>query len=75
LSGDICTSQNDTENKFQEVTRAIEGVIDAMNERIDAHVVATREVTDRIYQEMNARSGLLRVDMKECRIETENSLK
>jgi len=46
-----------------------------MNERIDRHVVATRKVTDRISQEMNARSGLLHDDMKEYRTETENSLK
>jgi len=75
MSSDICTLQNDTENKFQEVTRAIGGVNDAMNERIDAHVVATRKVTDGISQEMDARSGLLRYDMKEYRTETENSLK
>jgi hypothetical protein len=46
-----------------------------MNERIEVHMVATSEVTDRISQEMNARSGLLRDDMKENRTETENSLK
>ena len=67
--------QNDNENKFQEVTRAIGGVNGAMNERIDAHVVATSKVTDRISQEMDARLGLLRDDMNENRTETENSLK
>jgi len=75
MSSGICTLQNDTENKFQEVTRAIEGVNGAMNERIDAHVVATRRVTDRIFQEMNVRSAHLLDDIKEYRTETENSLK
>jgi hypothetical protein len=67
LSSDMGTLQNDAENKFQEVTRTIGGVNDAMNERIDAHVVATRKMTDRISHEMNARSGFLRDDMKEYR--------
>jgi hypothetical protein len=67
LSSDMRTLQNDAENKFQEVTRTIGGVNDAMNERIDADVVATRKMTDRISQEMNARSGSLRNDMKEYR--------
>jgi hypothetical protein len=35
------------------------GVIDALNERIDAPVLATRSVTDRMFLEMNARSGRL----------------
>jgi methyl-accepting chemotaxis protein len=66
-SSDMRTLQNDAENKFQEVTRTIGGVNDAMNEMIDAHVVATRKMTDRIFQEMNARSGFLRDNMKEYR--------
>ena len=45
-----------------------------MNERMDAHVVATSKVTDRISEEMNARSGRLLDGVKEYRIETENSL-
>jgi hypothetical protein len=75
LSGDISTLRNDTEHRFQEVTRTIGGVSDTLNERIDAHVVATRCVTGRMSQEMNARSGRLLDDMKECGTETENSLK
>jgi hypothetical protein len=75
LSNDICTSHNDTEHKFQEVTRTIGGVSDALNERIDEPVVATRKITDRISQEMNARSGGLLDNMKEYRAETKNSLK
>jgi outer membrane murein-binding lipoprotein Lpp len=67
--------RNDTEHKLQEVTRTIGGISDAVNERIDAHVVATRKMTDRISQEMNARSGRLLDDMKEHRTETEASLK
>lgn len=66
-SSDMRTLQNDAENKFQEVTRTIGGVNDAMNERTDAHVVATRKMTDRIFQEMNARSGFVRDNMKEYR--------
>jgi hypothetical protein len=67
--------RSDTEHKFQEVTRTTGGVSDALNERIDAHVVATSKMTDRISQEMNARSGRLLDDVKEYRTETENSLK
>jgi len=74
LSSDICTLSNDTEHKFQEVTRTI-GLSDALNERMGAHVVATSKVTDRISEEMNARSGRLLDSVKEYRIETENSLK
>ena len=48
LSNDICTVRNDTEHKFQEVTKTIESVNDALNERVDAHVVATSKMTDRI---------------------------
>ena len=48
--------RNDTEIKFQEVTRTIGCVSDALNERIDAHVVATRKMRDRISQEMNSRA-------------------
>jgi len=75
LSSDICTSCNDTEHKFQEVTRTIGGVSDALNERIDEPVVATRKMRERISQEMNARFGGLLDDMKEYRAETKNSLK
>jgi hypothetical protein len=55
--------RNDTEHKFQEVTRTTEGVRDALSERIHAHVVATSKMTDRIAQEMNARSGCLLGDV------------
>jgi ElaB/YqjD/DUF883 family membrane-anchored ribosome-binding protein len=75
LSSEICTLRGDTENKLQEVTKTIGGISNALNERIDAHVVATRKVTDRISQELNARSGYLLDDMKDYRTETENSLK
>jgi len=75
LSSDICTLRNDIEHKFQEVTRTIGGVSDALNKRIDAPVVAARTTTDRISQEINARSGGLLDEMKEYRAETENSLK
>jgi hypothetical protein len=74
LSSDICTLRSDTEHKFHEVTRIIGGISDALNEGIDAHV-ATRKMTDRLSQEMNARSGRLLDDMKEYRTGTENSLK
>ena len=74
LSNDIRTLRDDTENKFQEVTKTIGGISDAMNERVDAHVVATRKMTDKIYQEMNARSGRLVEELKGHRTETENSL-
>jgi hypothetical protein len=75
LSNDICTVRNDTEHKFQEVTRTIEGVSDVLNERIDTHVVATSKMTDRISEEINAKSGRLRDDVEEYRTETENSLR
>jgi hypothetical protein len=45
LSSDICTLRNDIEHKFQEVTRTIGGVSDALNKRIDAPVVAARTTT------------------------------
>src|SRR5215510_15773404 len=75
LSGEICNLRDDTENKFQEVTRTIDGINDGLNEKIDAHVVATRKVTDRISQELNANSGRLLDDMKCYKTDTENSLK
>jgi len=50
-------------------------VTDSLNERIDAHVVATRKMTDRISQETNGRAGHLLDDIKEYRTEAENSLK
>jgi len=75
LSCEICNLRDDTENKFQEVTRTIVGINDGLNEKIDAHVVATRKVTDRISQELNANSGRLLDDMKCYKTDTENSLK
>jgi len=75
LSSDICTLRNDTERKFREVTRTIGCVSDALKEMNEAHVAATRKVTDRISQEMNARAGHLLEDIKEYNTETENSLK
>ena len=66
---------NDTERKFQEVTATRGDVRDSLNERIDAHVVATRKMTDRLSQETNARAGHLLDDIKEYRTEAENSLK
>jgi hypothetical protein len=75
LSNDICTLRSDTEHKFQEVTKTIGGISVATNEKIGVHVIATRKLTDRISQEMNARSGHLFDDMKEYRTQTENSLK
>ena len=74
LSSDFCTLRNDNEHKFQAVTRTIGGISDYLNERIDTRAVATRKMTDRISQEMNARSGRLLDEMKEYRIETEYSL-
>ena len=67
--------RNDTEIKFQEVTRTIGCVGDALNERIDAHVVATRKMKDRICQEMNATAVHLLDNVKEYRTVSENSLK
>jgi cell division septum initiation protein DivIVA len=75
LSRDICTLRNDTEHKLPEITRTIGSLSDASNERMDAHVVATSKVTNRISEEMNASSGRLLDGVKEYRIETENSLK
>jgi len=75
LSSDICTLRNDNEYKSQEVTTTIGGVSDSLNERIDAHVVATRKMTDRISQETKVRAGHLVDDIKEYRTEAENSLK
>jgi len=63
------------ERKIQEVTTTEGGVSDSLNERIDAHMVATRIMTDRIFQETNATAGHLLHDIKEYRTETENSLK
>jgi hypothetical protein len=61
--------RNDIKNQFQEVTKTRAGVSDALNERIDAHVVASRKVRDRISEGMNARSRRLLDDMKDYRIE------
>jgi hypothetical protein len=71
----MCTLRNDTERKIQEVTATIGGVSDTLHERIDAHVVATKKMTDRISQETNARARHLLDDDKEYRTETENSLR
>jgi len=67
--------RNDTESKSQESTTSVGGVSDSLNERIDAHVVATRKLTDRISQEANGRAGHLLDDIKDYRTEAENSLK
>jgi len=75
LSSDICTLRNGTERKIQAVTTTIGDVSDSLNERIDAYVVATRKMTDRVSQETNARAGHLLDDIKEYRTETESSLK
>jgi hypothetical protein len=56
LSTDRSTLRNDTERKILVVTTAVGGVSDSLNERINAHVVATREMTDRISQETNGRA-------------------
>ena len=52
LSGDICTLRGDTERKVQEVSRTIGGISNALIERIDAHMVDTKKMTERISQEM-----------------------
>ena len=75
MSSDICTLRKDTERKFQDVTTTIGGVSDSLNKRINAHVVATTKMTDRISQEMNVRAGHLLDGIKEYRTEAENSLK
>jgi hypothetical protein len=75
LSNDFCTLRNDTEIKFQEVTKTIEGVTDALNEGINAHVVTTINMTDRISEEMNAGAVHLLDNFKEYRTESENGLK
>ena len=75
LSTDICTLRNGTEPKIPQVTTTIGGVSDSLNERIDAHAVATRKLTERISQETNARARQLLGDIKEYRTETENSLR
>ena len=75
LSNDITTLRNDTESKFQEVTRKIEGISETLHERINAHVVTTKKLTDKISEEMNATSVHLLDNFKEYRTESENSLK
>ena len=75
MSSDIRTLRNDTERKFQEVTATIGDVSDSLNERIDAHFVATRKMTNRIPQEANGSTGHLLEDIKEYRTEVENNLK
>ena len=63
MSNDIGTLRNDTERKFQEGTTNVGGVSDSLNDRIDAHVVATRKLTDRISQEANGRAGQTGTDV------------
>jgi len=41
----VCTLRNDTERKILIVTTTVGGVSDSLNERINAHAVATREMT------------------------------
>jgi predicted nucleic acid-binding Zn-ribbon protein len=64
-----------TENKFQEVAGTVGCINHVLHEKIDAHVVASRKVTDSISQELNAREVRLHEDMKDYKAETENSLK
>ena len=52
----MCILRNDTERKIQEDTTAVRGLSDSLNERIDAHLVATRKITDRISQETKGRA-------------------
>jgi len=75
LSTNICALRNETERKIQELTTTIGGVSDSLNERIEAHVVVTRKLTERVTQETNARAGHLLDDIKAYKTETENSLK
>jgi len=51
--------RNDTERKIQEVTTTVGGVSDSMNQRIDARVVVSRKMTDRLPQETNGRARRL----------------
>jgi len=55
----VCTLRNDTERKIQEVTTTVGGVSDSMNQRIDARVVVSRKMTDRLPQETNGRARRL----------------
>ena len=55
----MCTLRNDTERKIQEVTTTVGGVSDSMNQRIDARVVVSRKMTDRLPQETNGRARRL----------------
>jgi len=75
LSNDICTLRNDTEIKFQEVTKTIKGVSDALDDRVNAHIVTTRKLTDKISEEINAGAIHLLDKFKEYRTESENGLK
>jgi hypothetical protein len=75
LTVEICTLRKDCENKFQEVAGTIGGINDVLHEKIDAHVVATKKVTDRISRELDAKEGRIREDINGCKAETENSLK
>jgi len=74
LSNDINTLRNNTEAKFQEVARTVECISETVGERINAHVVITKEVTDKLSDEMNAKSKHLITDFNEYRAKTENSL-
>ena len=55
LTNDISTLRNNTESKLQKVTRTIEGISETLNERINAHAVTTKELTDKISDETNAK--------------------
>jgi hypothetical protein len=74
LTGEICILRNNCENKFQEVAGTIGGINDVLHEKIDAHMVASRKVTDRISQELYGRAGRILEDMKGYKAETENTL-
>ena len=56
MSTDMCTMQNVTERKIQEITTTVGGVSVSLNERIDAHVVGTGKMTERKSQETNGRA-------------------
>jgi len=72
LSNDIRTLRSDTEHKFQEVTRTIGGLSDALNERIDAHVVATSKAQNSI-EKVNTEITCLREQLAARRL-TESAI-
>jgi hypothetical protein len=45
-----------TERKIPEVTTTVAGVSGSLNERVDANVVASTKMTDRIFQGTNGRA-------------------